>query len=212
VSEARTGSVVTLTPAEFTLVKFDADEVRDLIRRTMSEVDFPASHDVSIEVDEVLPHPLTASLVNVADGTASLWFTGGCFESPQRQTGLSVDHTRVELGSALLRAKDRIDGGFADAPADEDIDDRRRTLWEGYAEGRLHALGFPVRVQRRRYTFRLYGGFNDVSDAAFERLWSGAPITWVELDALADELAAADTRPERKKSLRKETLRPVAAP
>ncbi len=204
-------SKISLTPAEFTLVKFDADEVRGLIEQTMAEVGFPAAVDVSVDVDEVLPHPLTASLVNVADGTASLWFTGGCFESPQRQTGLSVDHTRVELGSALLRAKDRIDGGFADAPADEEIDDRQRTLWEAYAEGRLHTLGFPVREQRRRYTFRLYGGFNDVSDAAFERLWSGAAITWRELNALADELAAADTRPERKKSLRKETLRPVAA-
>ncbi len=204
-------SNVSLTPAEFTLVKFDADEVRGLIEQTMREVGFPADVDVSVDVDEVLPHPLTASLVNVADGTASLWFTGGCFESPQRQTGLSVDHTRVELGSALLRAKDRIGGGFADAPADEEIDDRQRTLWEAYAEGRLQALGFPVREQRRRYTFRLYGGFNDVSDAAFERLWSGAPISWAELHALADELAAADTRPERKKSLRKETLRPVAA-
>ena len=148
----------------------------------------------------------------MVDGEAKLWFTGGCFESPQRQTGLSVDNTKVELGSALLRAKDRIADGFADAPRDEELDDRQRTLWEAYAEGRLHAPGYPVRVQRRRYTFRLYGGFNDVSDTAFERLWSGTPTTWDELNALADELRAADVRPERKKSLRRESLRrPVAS-
>ena len=204
-------SDITLTPPTFTLVKFDADEVRALIEQTLREVGFPTDVDVAIEVDEVLPHPLTASSVDVSDGTANLWFTGGCFESPQRQTGLSVENTRVELGSALLRAKDRIDGGFADAPPDDELDDRQRTLWEAYAEGRLVALGFPVRVQRRRYTFRLYGGFNDVADAAFERLWSGAPIDWAGLSTLASELAVADTRPERKKSLRKESLRAIAA-
>jgi hypothetical protein len=204
-------SDVTLTPETFTLVKFDADEVRDLIRQTIAAVDFPADVDVTVEVDEVLPHPLTASAVDVSEGAANLWFTGGCFESPQRQTGLSVENTRVELGSALLRAKDRLVGGFADAPADIDLDDRQRTLWEAYAEGRLVAMDFPVRVQRRRYTFRLYGGFNDLADAAFERLWSGEPIDWAGLDAISQDLAAADTRPERKKSLRKESLR-VAAP
>lgn len=204
-------SNITLIPAEFTLVKFDADQVRGLISQTIAEVGFPADVAVTVEVDEVLPHPLTSSLVDIVDGEAKLWFTGGCFESPQRQTGLSVDNTRVELGSALLRAKDRLAGGFADAPQDEELDDRQRTIWDAYAEGRLVALGYPVRVQRRRYTFRLYGGFNDVADAAFARLWSGDALTWDDLSAMADELVAADTRPERKKSLRKETLRSATA-
>lgn len=201
---------VTLIPAEFTLVKFDADEVRALIDRTMAEVAFPDDVDVTIEVDEVLPHPLTASATDVVDGAAKLWFTGGCFESPQRQTGLSVDNTRVELGAGLLRAKDRLVGGFDNAPADDELDERQRTIWDAYAEARLAALGYPVRVQRRRYTFRLFGGFNDLADAEFERLWSGATLTWDELAAMSDALAAADTRPERKKSIRKESLRRVA--
>lgn len=205
-------SEVTLVPAEFTLVKFDADEVRALIDATLTEVAFPADVDVTVEVDEVLPHPLTASSVDVVDHEAKLWFTGGCFESPQRQTGLSVDNTRVELGSALLRAKDRLVGGFEDAPVDDELDDRQRTIWEAYAEGRLVKLGFPVREQRRRYTFRLYGGFNDVADAAFDELWSSdATLTWDELVALAEHLAAADTRPERRKSLRRDSLRQPAA-
>ena len=204
-------STITLIPAEFTLVKFDADQVRGLIAQTIAEVGFPADVAVTVEVDEVLPHPLTASLVDIVDGEAKLWFTGGCFESPKRQTGLSVDHTRVELGSALLRAKDRLSEGFANAPRDEELDDRQRTIWDAYAEGRLVALGYPVRVQRRRYTFRLYGGFNDVADAAFARLWSGDALTWNDLSAMADELVVADTRPPRKKSLRKETLRSATA-
>ncbi len=204
-------STVTLSPAEFTLVKFEANQVRALVEQTMAEVGFPADVDVSIEVDEVLPHPLTASSVEIVDGQARLWYTGGCFESPKRQTGLSVDHTRVELGVGLLRAMDRLVGGFAAAPADDELNDRERTIWDAYAEGRLIQLGFPVRMPRRRYTFRLYGGFNDVSDAAFERVWTGDPMTWAELSAMADELAAADTRPERRKSLRKESLRQAPA-
>lgn len=204
-------SNVTLIPAEFTLVKFDADQVRSLVDQTLGEIEFPADVDVTVDVDEVLPHPLTASMANVVDGAAQLWYTGGCFESPKRQTGLSVDHTRVELGVGLLRAKDRLVGGFENAPADDELDDRQRTLWDTYAEGRLVQLGFPVRIPRRRYTFRLYGGFNDVADAAFEQLWTGVPTTWDALSAMADSLAAADTRPERKKSLRKETLRQVPA-
>ena len=201
---------VTLIPAEFTLVKFDADQVRGLIDQTLAEVEFPTDVDVTIEVDEVLPHPLTASTAEIANGEAKLWFTGGCFESPQRQTGLSIDHTRVELGVALLRAKDRLSGGFEDAPVDDDLSDRERTIWDAYAEGRLRQLEYPVRVPRRRYTFRLYGGFNDVADAAFDRLWSGETISWNDLTEMSDQLAAADTRPERKKSLRNETLRSSA--
>ena len=111
----------------------------------------------------------------------------------------------------MLRAKDRLVGGFENAPTDEQLDDRQRTLWDTYAEGRLLQLGFPVRIPRRRYTFRLYGGFNDVADAAFEQLWTGVAITWDDLSAMAESLAAADTRPERKKSLRKETLRQAPA-
>jgi hypothetical protein len=202
---------VTLVPEQFTLVKFDADELRALIAETMAAVGFPAGVDVTVEVDEVLPHPLTASVVEVVDGAAQLWFTGGCFESPQRQNGLSVDNTRVELASSLYRAKDRISEGFEDAPADDEIDDRVRNLWDAYAEARARAAGFPVREQRRRYTFRLYCGFNDVADAEFDRLWSGGPLTWADAVATAERLAAADTRPERKKSLRRESLRQAAA-
>jgi hypothetical protein len=201
---------VTLVPEQFTLVKFDADEVRGLIDAAIADTDFPAGVDVTVEVDEVLPHPLTASIVEIVDGQATLWFTGGCFESPQRAAGLSVDHTKVELATALLRAKDRLEGGFGSAPEDEALTERQRTVWDAYAEARVAALGYPVRVQRRRYVFRLYGGFNDVADAEFERLWSGGTLDWAGLEATAERLAAADTRPEAKKSIRRESLRQTA--
>ena len=203
-------SEVTLIPAEFTLVSFDAAQVRELIAAALADTGFPADTDVTVEVDEVLPHPLTASIVEIVDGEVRLWFTGGCFESPQRQTGLSVDNTKVELASALFRAKDRL-AGFESAPADDVLTDRQRTVWDTYAEARVAALGYPVRVQRRRYVFRLYGGFNDVADTEFDRLWAGGTLDWPELEATAERLAAADTRPEAKKSIRRESLRQTAA-
>jgi hypothetical protein len=201
---------VTLVPEAFTLVKFDASEVRALVETAIADTGFPADVDVTVEVDEVLPHPLTASLVEIVDGAALLWFTGGCFESPQRQTGLSVEHTKVELAAALFRAKDRLTGGFESAPDDESLTERQRTIWDAYAEARTAAIGYPVRVPRRRYVFRLYAGFNDVADAEFDRIWSGATFDWPELEATAERLAAADTRPEAKKSIRRETLRQTA--
>jgi hypothetical protein len=201
---------VTLVPEQFTLVKFDAAQVHELIDAAIADTGFPADVDVTVEVDEVLPHPLTASIVDVVDGAAKLWFTGGCFESPQRAAGLSVEHTKVELATALFRARDRITGGFESAPEDEALTERQRTVWDAYAEARVAALGYPVRVQRRRYVFRLYGGFNDVADAEFERLWSGGTLDWAELEATAARLVAADTRPESKKSLRRESLRQSA--
>ena len=154
---------------------------------------------------------MTASSVEVVDGEVRMWFTGGCFESPQRQTGLSVDNTRVELAAAMFRAMDRLSGGFEDATADDELDERVRNLWDTYAEGRARALGFPVREQRRRYSFRLYCGFNDEADAEFDRLWSGGTLDWATAVATAERLAAVDTRPERKKLLRRDSLRAARA-
>ena len=59
--------------------------------------------------------------------------------------------------------------------------------------------------------FRLYGGFNDVADAEFDRLWAGGTARpGPSSSATADRLAEADTRPEAKKSIRRESLRQAA--
>jgi len=71
------------------------------------------------------------------------------------------------------------------------------------------ADGEVTRKVRRQYVFRLYNGFTDVADNAFERLWAGATLTWAELQALCAECKAADPRPEpkQKSAIRKESLR-----
>lgn len=207
-------SLVALRPEEFTLVKFEAGRVRELFAEVARAVGFPDDVPVSIEVDEVLPSPISASLASVgADGAVELWFAGGCFEDPQRQGYLQEDLTRTELATALLRTSDRRDGRFDGAPEDLELTERQRAIWDANAEGRAGAAGFPTREPRRRYVYRLYGGFNDVAEQAFERLWTGPPLTWAELSEIDARLEAADTRPKPKRPrvAAKPTLRQPAS-
>ena len=127
------------------------------------------------------------------------------FSGAGRNQGLQG---RTDLAMALFRAGDRLHG-FADAPADEGLTDAQRSAWEAFAEGRAARLGEFTRKVRRQYVFRLYNGFTDVADDAFERLWTADRFTWAELDALCAECKAADPRPEPKQrsATRKETLR-----
>ncbi len=112
---------------------------------------------------------------------------------------LSAEHTKVELATALFRAKDRLDGGFEAAPADDELTDRQRTIWDIYAEAGTAGARLPgQRVQRRRYVFRLYGGFNDVADAEFDRLWAGGTLDWAELEATASAWPRPTPGPSRR--------------
>lgn len=200
---------IAVSPEEFTLVKFDRARLIALAEEAAAAVGFPADVEVAIEVDEALPHPLTGSYAEVVDGRAELWFTGGSLEDPRYQSSLSEANAKVELGAALLRARDRLSDGFADATADAELSDRMRAVWDTYTEGRLARLGgFEVREPRRRYTYRLYCGFSDVADAAYARLWSADDLAWVDLGEIAARLDAADARERPKPRVaRRETLR-----
>ncbi len=111
----------TLDPETFTLVKFDAAELLALAEESATAAGVPDDVSIAIDVDEALPHPLVASMSWVTDGTIGLWFSGGTFEDPQHQAMLHVENSKAELTGALLRARDRIDGGFEDAPPDGEL-------------------------------------------------------------------------------------------
>jgi hypothetical protein len=198
----------SLTPEAFTLVKFDAAELLAIAEDAATRVDVPDGVSITIEVDEALPGPLIASAAEAIDGNLAFWFSGGCFEDPKRQSMLEPEMSRTELAAAFLRGRDRLDGGFEDAPADSEISERQRAIWDVYAEGRLkQAGGFLLNEARRRYTFRLRCGFNDIADAEYDRLWGASALTWAELEAVEARIAAADPRPAPKKSLRDPSLR-----
>ena len=186
---------VEVTPEQFTLVQYDAGVIAGIAEELASKVGLPDDVPVHIEIDEELPLPLTGSTADLVDGRARLWFSGANF-------------ARADLAMARFRAGDRLTG-CGDAPAADGLSDGQRAAWEAFAEGRAARLGEFARRVRRQYVFRLYNGFTDVADDAFERLWTADRFTWSELDALCAECKAADPRPEPKQrsAIRKESLR-----
>ena len=117
------------------------------------------------------------------------------------------ENSKAELTGALLRARDRLDGGFEDAPPDGELSERQRGIWDVYTEGRISRLGFHVNEPRRRYSYRLRAGFNDVADSEYEQLWAATALTWAQLSEIEERLVAADPRPATKKPLRNPSLR-----
>ena len=199
---------ISLTPEVFTLVKYDAASLLAIAQDAAKAVGVPDGVSIEIEVDEALPGPLIASASEAEPGKLSFWFSGGCFEDPKRQAELQPDLSKTELGAAFLRGRDRLDGGFEDAPPDGEISERQRAIWDVYTDGRLARLGgFVMNEPRRRYSYRLRAGFNDVADAEYERLWTSERLSWSELEAVEGRLAAADPRPAAKKPIRQPSLR-----
>ena len=182
--------------------------IAGLAEELATKVGLPDDVPIHIEIDEELPLPLTGSTADVIDGRAELWFSGANFEDGRHRTTFNEQLARTDLAMELFRARDRLEG-FADAPVDEELTDAQRAAWEASGEGRAARLGEGARKVRRQYVFRLYNGFTDVADNAFERLWTGDNFTWAELQALCAECKAADPRPEpkQKSAIRKESLR-----
>jgi hypothetical protein len=199
---------VEVTPEQFTLVEYDAGVIAGIAEELAAKVGLPDDVPVRIEIDEELPLPLTGSTADLVDGRVQLWFSGANFEDGRHRAVFNDQLARADMAMALLRANDRLQG-FVDAPVDEELSDAQRAAWEAFAEGRVSRLGELTRKVRRQYVFRLYNGFTDVADDAFERLWAADRFTWSEIDALCAECKAADPRPEpkQKSAIRKETLR-----
>jgi hypothetical protein len=199
---------VEVTPEQFTLVEYDGGVIAGIAEDLAGKVGLPDDVPIHIEIDEELPLPLTGSTADVTDGRAELWFSGANFEDGRHRATFNEELARTDLAVALFRARDRFEG-FADAPVDEQLTDAQRSAWEALGEGRAARLGETTRKVRRQYVFRLYNGFTDVADAAFERLWSSDGFTWAELEALCADCKAADPRPEpkQKSAIRKESLR-----
>lgn len=184
--------MIELTPEEFTLVFYDAAEVRSLVEAAAARAGLD---DVVVQIDEELPLPITGTFVDVVDGRASVWISGGSLEDPKNPQELEHDVAAEELTIAMLRAADRSGAGFADAPADRDLTERDRASWDTWASGRAERLGVTIRVPRAHYGMRLHHGFTDVADAAFERLWAADALTWADLVAIGEDTAAVDPRP-----------------
>lgn len=173
---------VTVSPETFRFVEFDAELIRQ-IASELSEALGLGGHDLRVEVDETTP--LTRVRTSIDGGTITVRAESGAFEDTRRPRRQSEANTRLALGRALLRVRDRLSGDFDDAPADADLTLAQVAAWQAYCVGRLERLGHPQHQQRWRYDFRNRHGFSDVADAVFDRLWSSSHLTWAELDALS---------------------------
>jgi hypothetical protein len=179
---------VEVRPDSFSMVFFDAGEIRALVEQLITEVGLPAGTSVTIDVDETTPlgRAQIASLDPIVISAES-----GALEDPKAPRQLDPIGTADVLGKLLLQARDRLDPAFGDVPADRDLSLQETSAWEAYSVGRLGRLGHRVQRQRRLYQFRNRHGFTDAADAAFDALWSGTDLTWAQITALSTEAKAA---------------------
>lgn len=177
---------VTVTPETFQFVSFDAGEIRRIAEGIAAGIGL--DRPIAVIVDETTP--LARLQIDVAD-TITIRVESGAFEDTRRPREQSERATATALGRALLRARDRIAGGFGEAPADDDLSLAQVAAWETYCVGRLQRIGVAQNEQRWRYNFRNRHGFSDVADAAFEQLWCSDGLTWGELSEISARGAAA---------------------
>lgn len=177
---------VTVTPQTFNFVAFDAALIQRVADELLASLGL-ADRDVHIEVDETTP--LSRTRVELGD-TISIRAESGAFEDTKRPRQQSEVATATSLGRLLLRVRDRLSGGFGEAPPDSDLTLAQVAAWETYSVGRLSRIGIDVNEQRWRYNFRNRHGFTDEADRAFNQLWSSDALTWGELEAITAGLAA----------------------
>jgi hypothetical protein len=183
---------ITVTPDPFTLIGYDAAEIRSLAEEAAALAEVPPGVEIVLTVDEELFAPLTGHMSDVVDGRVELWISGGNFEDNKRPTYFSADQARVDLAVMMLRAKDRLSEDFAAAPPDAQLSRGERTAWDTYAVGRARRLGIDMRRPRQLYDFRLQHGFTDVADAAFERCWEAEHVTWDGIREICKETGTTD--------------------
>lgn len=177
---------VTVSPDEFRYVMFDAADIRRVADGLVGSIGFDG-RAVHIEIDETTP--LARVRADIGD-TVVVHAESGAFEDTKRPRHFSETAAATSLGRILLRVHDRLQGGFADAPADEALTLAQMAAWEAYCVGRIERLGVPVNQQRWRYNFRNRHGFTDHADAVFDQIWSSDGLTWADLDSLSNAARA----------------------
>jgi hypothetical protein len=188
---------IRVKPDPFTLIAYDVAEITAIVEDAAALVDFPPGVDIDLEVDEELFAPLTGHMSDVVDGRAKLWISGANFEDSRRPRHFSPEQARRDLTLTLLRAKDRLGEGFADAPLEAELSRGERAAWDVNAVGRAERLGIRMRRQKQLYDYRLQHGFTDVADAAFDRLWNAETMTWDGIREICKETGAAERGPSK---------------
>ena len=181
---------ISVTPEAFILTPYDNAEIHLIIEDVCAQIGFPGGLDIALRVDETLPHPIVGTNVDLVDGVVQMYVSGGNFEARNKSRTFSPVHARAEITHMLLRAVDRLKGGFERASLEADLTLGERQAWDTYTWGRVARLGHNVHEQKRRYDFRMQHGFNDAADAAYERLWAAESMTWDGVKEICAETGA----------------------
>ena len=179
---------VEVRPTEFSMVFFDAEEIRGIVEKLVAEIGLPDDLSVTVDIDETTP--MGRARVESVDPVV-ITAESGALEDVKAPRQLSEVGTLDVLGKLLFSVRDRLDPAFGDPPASDDLTLQESVAWEVYCVGRLGRLGHPVQRQRRLYQFRNRHGFTDAADAAFARLWETEPLTWSEIKAISDDALSA---------------------
>ena len=141
---------VTVTPEEFTMVRFDSARIRDLASAVADAVGLANDLELRIEVDE--QSPLGRTRVTSFD-PVTITTESGAFEDPRRIRDLSDPNVQDVLGRLLMRVRDRLDPALGDPPPDKERV-RRRPLRQPRPAHPTAApavpLPHPPRLHRRR--------------------------------------------------------------
>jgi hypothetical protein len=176
---------VTVSPEEFTFVKYDAAEISAIVAALAEQLEI--ANPIRVVVDETTPLAKVYEEINAAssDATITLHAESGALEDRKHPMSFSAAGAREALGRVLLRAHDRMRADFADAPADLDLTREGNAAWDTYCAGRLERMGVETNQQRWRYNHRNRFGFHDGVDAAFDALWAADDLGWSDVVALA---------------------------
>lgn len=175
---------VRVLPETFEYVSFDAAYTARIAERVAAML---GMDDIDLTIEVVESSPLTRIDLEVAPGTVVIRPHSGALEETRRPTTQSELATTVTIARGLLRARDRLRGGFADAPADADLSLSQVAAWDTYVMGRISRLGIKVVTQAWLYNFRNRHGFHDRSDRIFDRIWSAETLDWSTLDSLSQQ-------------------------
>ena len=178
VSGSTNSAKVTVSPEEFSFVKYDAAEIAALVGELAEQLEI--ANPIRVVIDETTPLAKVYEEIEAAssDATITLHAQSGALEDRQHPMSFSATSAREALGRILLRARDRMRADFADAPADLDLTLAENAAWDTYCAGRLARLGVETNRQRWRYNHRNRFGFSDDVDAAFDALWNADDLAW----------------------------------
>ena len=177
---------VTVTPAEFTMVFYDAGRISTVAGEVLALLGL--DDDLLVEVDERTP----VARVTVTDGApVVVRAESGAFEDTRKPRAMSEAAVQLALGRVLLRLRDRRSGGFAEAPSDDELSLAQVAAWDTYVIARLRRLGWPIHEQRWRYNFRNRHGFSDAADGAFDELWQADGLAWGGVSAISERARSA---------------------